>query len=83
MFQYFKLTIGSDYDLNKDLVIKVMPEGDYGADPDVYISKVNEYPSGRDSAEWVCASYGKDTCSINHNHIRGQEDTFYMGVTCK
>jgi len=29
----------------------------------------------------VCASYGKDTCSINHQDVR-KGDSFYIGVRC-
>ena len=32
-------------------------------------------------AEWQCASYGKDTCAINHRNV-SKGDVFYFGIVC-
>lgn len=79
---FFKLELGNDTSINdEDLVIKVIPL-DYESDPDIYISKEEEYPTSMLDSDWDCASYGKDTCTINNKNLT-KGSTFYIGVICE
>ncbi len=70
-----------DYDREKDLVIKVFSEERLAGDPDVYISKSNKKPNREANSDWVCSTFGKDTCTISGKQFT-PEDTFYIGVRC-
>ena len=77
---YYTLHIGDEYYLNDDLIIKVIPLN-YESDPDIYISKSEQYPNASSDSDWQCAAYGKDTCTINHKNITLDSD-FYIGIAC-
>jgi hypothetical protein len=70
-----------EYDREKDLVIKVFSEGQIQGDPDVYISRNNKKPNRKENSEWICSTYGKDTCTISGKDFRPDE-YFYIGVRC-
>ena len=62
------------------LTIKVMADS-YESDPDVFISRTQQFPSSSLNSEWYCEREGSETC-ILHNGEFKIGDTLYIGVGC-
>ena len=52
------------------------------SDPDVYISKINKYPSSSRSSEWYSERYGSDVLTIPPEALI-PGDTLYIGMYCQ
>ena len=50
------------------------------SDPDVYVSKINKYPSNPGNSEWYSERYGNDILTISDIKVN---DTFYVGIYCQ
>ena len=48
--------------------------------PDVYVSKINKYPSNPATSEWYSERYGNDILTISDIKVN---DTFYVGIYCQ
>ena len=78
---YYQVTIGNRYYTGKEhMVVKVMAN-EFESDPDVYISRLNKYPTDTSTSEWSCEQKGSETCVI-HNGEYAVGDTLYLGVRC-
>ena len=64
---------------NKEEEIK---EDEPFSDPDVYISKINKYPSSPRSAEWYSERYGSDVLTIPAESLN-PNDVLYIGMYCQ
>ena len=60
---------------NKEEEIK---EDEPFSDPDVYVSKINKYPSSKRSAEWYSEQYGSDILTIPAESV--EEDVMSLQV---
>ena len=86
--EYFKLVIPKAFKgkllqittkQNKDEEIK---EDEPFSDPDVYVSKINKYPSSPRSAEWYSERYGSDVLTIPAESLN-PDDVLYIGMYCQ
>ena len=64
---------------NKEEEIK---EDEPFSDPDVYVSKINKYPSSPRSAEWYSERYGSDVLTIPAESLV-PNDVLYIGMYCQ
>ena len=64
---------------NKEEEIK---EDEPFSDPDVYVSKINKYPSSPRSAEWYAERYGSDVLTIPAESLNPNE-VLYIGMYCQ
>ena len=64
---------------NKEEEIK---EDEPFSDPDVYVSKINKYPSSPRSAEWYSERYGSDVLTIPTESLN-PNDVLYIGMYCQ
>lgn len=53
----------------------------FGSDPDIFISRVNEYPSSPSNSDWYCNKKGSELCIIPYGDFEIGE-TFYFGISC-
>ena len=86
--EYFKLIITESMEgkllqittkQNKEEEIK---EDEPFSDPDVYVSKINKYPSSPRSSEWYSERYGSDVLTIPGESL-SQNDVLYIGMYCQ
>jgi len=64
---------------NKEEEIK---EDEPFSDPDVYVSKINKYPSSPRSSEWYSERYGSDVLTIPAEAL-APNDILYIGMYCQ
>ena len=64
---------------NKEEEIK---EDEPFSDPDVYVSKINKYPSSPRSSEWYSERYGSDVLTIPTEALEPNE-VLYIGMYCQ
>ena len=64
---------------NKEEEIK---EDEPFSDPDVYVSKINKYPSSPRSSEWYSERYGSDVLTIPAEALAPNE-VLYIGMYCQ
>ena len=64
---------------NKEEEIK---EDEPFSDPDVYVSKINKYPSSPRSSEWYSERYGSDVLTIPTEALAPNE-VLYIGMYCQ
>lgn len=76
---YYTLTVPNKIQ-NEDLTIIVKPRTPQG-DPDIFISRINDYPNNIDNSEIVCSSFGLDVCTVANGWIE-DNSTFFIGITC-
>lgn len=62
------------------MIVRVIADT-FLSDPDVYISKKNQFPTSSVDAEWHCKMESSDTCVIEHSKFK-VGDTFNIGVHC-
>ena len=86
--KYYQLTIPKN-ESNRILILTTSEDSstsqnskDSFSDPDFYISKVNRYPSSRQSSEWYSENYGSDILTIPAESV-GENDEFYIGMYCQ
>jgi hypothetical protein len=81
-YAYFKFVVGMRWYTGKEnLVVKAIADS-FESDPDVFISKVNEFPQDSSSSEWSCERKGSETC-ILHNGEFQTGDTIFLGIKCQ
>ncbi|CDW74582.1 UNKNOWN [Stylonychia lemnae] len=81
-FKYYSVYVDPKlFDSTQYLVVKVKPVQDIFADPDLFISKKNKNPNTYEDSEWVCSTFGQDTCAISPDSLQAQ-DLIYIGVRC-
>ena len=73
------------------MIIQVLTQDEF-SDPDIYLSFTNTKPNSPGSSEFVCASQGRDTCTISSNQLlalkqmatgKDQIITLYVGIVCE
>ena len=80
-YKFYKMTLGKRYVTgNEHMIFKVVASG-FQSDPDIYISKANQYPTMSANSEWHCEKEGTDTCVVHKGEFN-QGETFYFGVKC-
>ena len=52
------------------------------SDPDIYVSKVNQYPKDPETSSWYCNELGNDIVAISKENVKSNS-TFYISVFCK
>lgn len=77
---YYDLLLEDNFREGDDLIVKVIPFT-YESDPDIFMSKVNQYPGSFLTAEWSCFQLGKDACTINQKWLE-QGSHIYIGISC-
>ena len=86
--EYFKLVLPESFKgkilqittkQNKQEEIK---EDEPFSDPDVYVSKINKYPSSPRTAEWYSERYGSDVLTIPAESLHPNE-ILYLGMYCQ
>ena len=65
---------------DENMVVKVLAET-YLSDPDVYISKTNDFPTSTANSEWHCKVEGSETCVVDKQFVK-IGDIFNIGVKC-
>ncbi|MCQ2815915.1 MAG: hypothetical protein MJ252_01495 [archaeon] len=88
-YEYYKLVIPQDVEKNsKNLVFEVKEDKSTTAegeemfsDPDIHISKSNDYPA-RFNSDWYSERYGDDIVSISKENVN-PGDIFYVGMYCQ
>jgi hypothetical protein len=78
---YYSVTITRDYyEAGKQLVFRVIADS-FGSDPDIYISRYEEYPNSAGNAMWYCEKKGSEVCIIEDGGF-AVTDTLNFGITC-
>ena len=52
------------------------------SDPDIYVSKANQYPKDPETSSWYCNELGNDIVAISKENVKSNS-TFYISVFCK
>ena len=86
--KYFKLELPKDIEgkilqiITKEDKDEEIDSDEPFSDPDIYVSKINKYPSSPRSSEWYSERYGDDVLTIpTEALIPG--DTLYLGIYCQ
>ena len=91
-YAFYKLTLKEiSVDNHENLIIRADEDKseilDNGiqyhfSDPDIYVSKVNQYPKDTETSTWYCNELGNDIVAISKENVNSNS-TFYISVFCK
>lgn len=78
---YYSTVVTRDfYAPGKQLVFRVVADR-FGSDPDIFISRTEQYPNSPETASWYCVKKGSETCIVADGDF-AVSDTLYFGVFC-
>ena len=86
--KYFKLVLPESIRgkilqiTTKQNKVEEIKEDEPFSDPDVYVSKINKYPSSPRSSEWYSERYGSDVLTIPAESL-APNDILYIGMYCQ
>ena len=87
--EYFELKLPDKIKKDSFLIFTVkesrrgVKEGDeLFSDPDIYVSKSNQFPSNREEASWYSERYGNDILTIPSYEVESNE-IFYVCMYCQ